>query len=148
MTGKNYQNLLSSTRRAGETVMPRAWLPDFPVEESIGSRKSEFYNTADGTRIYNEGQKRVTVATQDGKNERSMTFQVADVDKALGSVRQIVSNGNRVVFDQDPAGKDVSYIYHKTTQERMPMRVENGVYVLDLVVGPPKPRRAGFERQG
>ena len=83
-----------------------------------------------------------------------MTFQIADVDKALGSVRQMVNNGNRVVFDTDAAGKDISYVTNKRTQERMPLRVENGVYVMDLVFGPPKARKesgtksAGFTWQG
>ena len=139
---------------AGETVMPKTWLPSYPVEPSPGSLKGEFYHTADGSRIFNEGQKRVTVTTQDGNNERAMTFQVADVDKALGSVRQIVSNKNRVVFDQDERGKDISFIQNKVTKEKMPLRVENGVYVLDLVVGPPRQRKAvpkgnrGFAWQG
>ena len=83
-----------------------------------------------------------------------MVFQIADVDKALGSVRQIVSKGNRVVFDQNAQGADVSFIEHKQTKERMPLRVENGVYVLDLVVGPARQSRPsakpqpGFPRQG
>ena len=136
--------------------MPKSWLPDFPIEESEGSRRGEFYHTADGTRIYNQGQRRVTVATQDGNIERGMTFQIADVDKALGSVKQIVNKGNKVVFDQDAKGTDVSYILNKITQERMPLRVENGVYVLDLVVAPPRHRTSaaavagssGFTRQG
>ena len=139
---------------AGETVMPKTWLPSYPVEPSPGSLKGEFYHTADGSRIFNEGQKRVTVTTQDGNNERAMTFQVADVDKALGSVRQIVNNKNRVVFDQDDFGKDISFIQNKVTKEKMPLRVENGVYVLDLVVGPPRPQQGvprsarGFVWQG
>ena len=128
---------------AGETVMPKTWLQNYPVEESTGSCQGEFYHTADGSRVYNEGQKRVTVSTQDGRNERAMTFQIADVDKALGSVRQIVKKNNRVVFDQNAAGEDVSYIQNKQTYETMPLRVENGVYVLDLVVGPARTRTGG-----
>ena len=39
-----------------------------------------------------------------------MTFQVARVKKALGSVSQMVKDGNKLVFDQDSSGKDMSYI--------------------------------------
>ena len=122
---------------AGETVIPTDWLPKHEIEESVGSRSREYYTTADGTKIYNEGQKCVAVSCMDGTQERSMTFQVAQVDKALGSVSQMVRNNKRLVFDADEAGKDISYIQNKITMEKMPLRVENGVYVIDLMVGPP-----------
>ena len=121
---------------AGETVIPIERLPNHPTRESEGSRNDEYYATADGTRIYNEGATTVTVATLDKKVCRGMTFQVAGVHKALGSVSQMVRNGNRVVFDQDGAGRDISYIQHRATQEKIPIRLENGVYVLDLLVAP------------
>ena len=66
-----------------------------------------------------------------------MTFQVAQVHKALGSVSQMVRNGNRLVFDTDEHGNDVSCITNKKTKDSIPMRVENGVYVIDVVVAPP-----------
>ena len=47
-----------------------------------------------------------------------MTFQVARVKKALGSVSQMVKNGNKLVFDQDSSGKDISYIQNKRTNEK------------------------------
>ena len=34
-----------------------------------------------------------------------MTFQVARVKKALGSVSHMVKNGNKLVFDQESSGK-------------------------------------------
>ena len=46
-----------------------------------------------------------------------MTFQVARVKEALGSVSQMVKDGNKLVFDQDSSGKDASYI-----QNNEPMR--------------------------
>ena len=145
---------------AGETVMPADWLPAHPLRESAGSQNNEYYTTADGSKVYNEGQKSVFVSTPDGKQERAMTFQVAQVHKALGSVSQMVRNGNTVVFDTDEHGQDVSYIMNKKTQDYIPMRVENGVYVIDVVVAPPEyhplqkhnagmnSRSWGFPRQG
>ena len=67
-----------------------------------------------------------------------MTFQVARVKKALGSVSQMVKNGNKLVFEQDSNGKDTSYIQNKRTNEKIRLRQENGVCVLDLVVAPPQ----------
>ena len=39
--------------------------------------------------------------------------KVARVKKALGSVSQMVKNGNKLVLDQDSSGKDTSYIQNK-----------------------------------
>ena len=47
------------------------------------------------------GQRKLDVCTLDGQQRRSMTFQVASVKKALGSVSQMEKNGNKLVFDQD-----------------------------------------------
>ena len=99
-------------------------------------KKNEYYVTADGGKVYNQGQKEV-VSTMDGSQCRKMVFPVAAVKKSLGSVSQMVRNGNKVVFDMDEYGKDISYIFHKNTGGKIPVRYENGVYVLDMLVGPP-----------
>ena len=74
----------------------------------------------------------------DGQQRRSMTFQVARVKKALGSVSQMVKNGNKLVFGQDSSGKGTSYIRNKRIYEKTYLRQENGVYVLDLMLHPAK----------
>ena len=122
---------------AGETVIPKGWLLAHPVKESPGSMANDFYTTADGSKVYNEGQKELLLATPDGKSMRKMTFQFAKVSKALGSVSQMVDHGNRIVFDTDAQGRDISYIENKKTKERIWLQRENGVYVLDMVVAPP-----------
>ena len=114
---------------AGETVMPVDWLTSHPLTESDGSRANDFYTTADGSKVYNEGQRKLDVCTLDGQQRRSMTFQVA---------RQMVKNGNKLVFDQDSSGKDTSYIQNKRTIEKIWFRQEISVYVLDLMVAPPQ----------
>ena len=53
----------------------------------------------DGSTVENEGENMLLVSTSDGTQLRKMTFQVANVNKALGSVSKMVRNGNRVVFD-------------------------------------------------
>ena len=60
-----------------------------------------------------------------------MTFQCADVHKALGSVSQIVRKGNRVVFDENG-----SYIQNKSTGELRWLEERNGIYVLPAFVAP------------
>ena len=116
--------------------MPVDWLTNHPLQESDGSRVNDFYTTADGSKVYNEGQRKLDVCTLDGQQRSSMTFQVARV--TLGSASQVVKNGNKLVFAQDSSGKDTSYIQNKRTNEKIWLRQENGVYVLDLMVAPPQ----------
>ena len=59
---------------AAETVMPASWFEEHAAEESAGSRNGAFYTTADGSPIYNEGQKTLKLATPDGSRMRLMTF--------------------------------------------------------------------------
>eukprot|EP00973_Karenia_brevis_P035825 4944342-Karenia_brevis.AAC.1 len=72
-----------------------------------------------------------------------MRFQICPVTKALGSVSRMTKAGHRVVFNGEshPEG---SYIENLTTGSRTYMRLENGVYLVDVWVKPPQP----FQRQG
>ena len=138
---------------AGETVLPENWCKAYALEKSPGSEANDFYTTADGTPVYNQGQKKLLLSTLDGRSVRKMTFQVAKVSKALGSVSQMVDGGNRVTFDVDAQGRDISCIENKQSGERIWLRRENGVYVLDMLVGPPsqandQTNSPGFARQG
>ena len=63
---------------AGETVMPVDWLTNHPLTESDGSRANDFYITADGSKVYNEGQRKLDVCTLDGQQRRSMTFKLPE----------------------------------------------------------------------
>ena len=49
----------------------------------------------------------------------------------------MVKNGNKLVYEQDSSGKYTSVIQNKRTTEKIWLRQENGVYVLDLMVAPP-----------
>ena len=76
-----------------------------------------------------------------------MTLQVAPVNKALGSVHQMVRRGNKVTFDTDESGRDVSSIVHEANGQHIPLRVENGVYVLDMLVASPNEGVIGPEQR-
>ena len=52
---------------AGETIMPVDLLTNDPLTESDGSRANDFYTTADGSKVYNEGQRKLKVCTLDGE---------------------------------------------------------------------------------
>ena len=99
---------------------------------------------AGGREIPNYGERTLTLSTLDWSSVRNMTFQVTDVTKALGSVSKIVANGNSR-FDESG-----SFIENKRSRDRLWMREENGVYVLDVNVAPldRHEKREDFHRQG
>ena len=106
--------------------------------ESEGSKRVVFYTTADGSCVENEGEKTLITSTVDGGQLRKWTFQVADVNKARGSVSMMVRNGYRVVFLT--SGSDIE---NKTTKEILWLREKDGVYVVEMMVAPP-----GREQKG
>ena len=73
-------------------------------------------------------------ASEEGAR-KSITAQVADVNKGLLSVRKIVAAGNRVVFDTD------SYIEDKQTGGKMWLTEAQGMYMLNMWV------KRGFKGQ-
>ncbi len=73
---------------AAVTVMPKTWCTDHETRDSVASKAGDYYTTADGGIVENEGEKVLTLGMQDG-SMRHMVFQVAAVNKALGSVSQI-----------------------------------------------------------
>ena len=70
------------------------------------------YTTADGSTVENEGEKTLIMSTASGAQLRKVTFQAANVNKALGSVSKMVRNRNRVAF-----GTSRSYIENKMTND-------------------------------
>ena len=59
-----------------------------------------------------------------------LMFQVADINKPLGSVSHMTDNDYCVVFNKHE-GVDVSYVLHKPTDTIMRLRRERGIYILD-----------------
>ena len=95
-------------------------------------------------RIPNEGEFDFEFRTSEGHAE-AMTFQIAEVNKALGSISYLVDRQYRVVFDKDEAtGEDLSYMINKKTQTVMRFRRERNVWILDAMVDADE----GFHRQG
>ena len=65
----------------------------------------------------------------------------------------MVKKGNKLVFEQDSSGEDMSYIQNHRCNEKIWLRHENSVYVLDLMVAPPQMSNdrsidPNFHRQG
>ena len=134
---------------AAETVIPEHVGAMYPRVATMASESGLEYQSATGQPIRNLGEKTLNLMVTDGTMRR-MTMQVAEkVSKPLGSVSRICAAGHRVVFDDDG-----SYIEHKETGQTSWLRQENGVYVLDAWIAPPKENQrgdeaaSGFPRQG
>ena len=115
----------------GETVMPVDCLTSHLLTESDGSRANDFYTTADGSKVYNEGQRKLDVC-------KIHDFSSCQSEKGTGISKSNGKEREQACFDQESSGKDMSYIQNKRTNEKIWLRQENGVYVLDLMVAPPQ----------
>ena len=88
-----------------DTAGPKEVGRGFPVRPTEASKKGVFYRAANNTNIAIHGKKALRGYTNEG-SEIALDMQIADVKKALGSVRRMCEAGNKVVFDDEG-----SYIY-------------------------------------
>ena len=101
MTGEELEDLqfpVIIDSGACASVMPTDWCPHVETTSTPQSRSREFFRVANGTKIYNEGRKLVTMMTRE-ETKRDMRFTICDVSKALGSVSQMCKTGHRVIFN-------------------------------------------------
>ena len=94
--------------------MPRRMVIDpSSIRESEGSKAGVNYVAANNVKIPNEGETDLSFQTAEGHGE-CLTFQVAEVNKALGAVSHLVDMGYKVVFDKDmTTGHDLSVMIKK-----------------------------------
>ena len=72
----------------------------------------------------------------------AMTFQATShVRKPLAAASKITAKGDRIVLDDE---NSLSYIENKATGTKIPLRIENGVYVMEVAVSP---KKAPFQGQ-
>ena len=114
---------------AAESVVPSRSL--MTVETTVGekSRNGVEYESACGTTIPNEGEKKCLISTNDSPTEKMAVLQVANIGKSLLSVSKMIDKGNTVVFS--PAG---SYIYNDISKEYTALRRKGNLYVMDAWV--------------
>ena len=66
--------------------------------------------------------------------------QVSDVTKPLAAAREIWKGGNRIIWDEQ-----ASYIENKETKKRIPIKRDNGMFVVTMTV--PRGAVKPIERQ-
>ena len=132
---------------ASANVMPRRMIRKQKVRPSPGSRRGVHYLAASNGRIANEGECDFKFSTVEG-HAQNLTFQIAEVNKALGSVSYLVDHGYRVTFDQDEeTGHDISMMFHKATGVTSRFRRERNIWILDAVVDVDGHADDSFHRQ-
>ena len=134
---KNLDNmeLITVTVDSGafNTVGPPKTGTHFPLKQTQASKAGKHYRAANGTTIRNHGQRVVTGLNENG-HKVGMPIQIADVNKVLGSVREMVESGNRVTFDRDADGKPCSHVLHKATGKKTSIHERNGAFQFDVWV--------------
>ena len=67
-----------------------------------------------------------------------MVFQIAEVNKALGSIIYLVDKDCGIIFDKELATwQDVSLMMHKPTGRTIRFRSERNIWVLDALIEAP-----------
>ena len=102
---------------------------------------NRWYKMADGNIIQNRGEKLFRAETDDYRSLQ-VRSQVADVDKALVSVAQIVDRGGRVVFS--PGGSYIETVNSRGQTRRDHLEFRDGLYVMRLWI----PKNQGLVFQG
>ena len=68
--------------------------------------------------------------------QTAMTFQATThVEKPLAAASKITAKGNRIVLDDEDS---LSYIENKATGTKIPFKIENGVYAMEVAATPSK----------
>ena len=117
---------------AGESVCPVDFFPDYETHET--EKVGNLYRAAGGQELKNMGEKRPKLKI--GGVPVSMTFQATShVRKPLAAASKITAKGNRIVLDDE---ESLSYIENKATGKKIPLKIQNGVYVMEVQVTPKK----------
>ena len=116
---------------AADHVMPISWLTWIVMTMSLGALRGLHYVSASGGRLPNLGERTVEFLTEEG-TWASIIFQIAGINKPLLSVSKLISDGWRVVFDDDDCS-----MTHKVSKKHIKIKRERGVFVIDAYVNNP-----------
>ena len=127
---------------ATATVIPPNVGKAYTIQPGDASRAGVTYEVANGEEIPNLGEKLMPVVTAEG-TWRGLRAQVADVSKALQSVRTFAQAGHMVVFGGGDGGND-NYIVNKVTGETTAVKDDGVNCLLGFFIAPMQ--ESGFAR--
>lgn len=130
MAGQEWERIeLTVDSGAAETICPVSVAKTIATQPGAKMAQGAKYTCEGGRKLPNLGEKRCTLSTNDSRTMRSITMQVADVNRPLLSVAKSVDAGNRIVFD-----REWSYIEDRQTGEGTTLTRQGGLHILDAWV--------------
>ena len=120
---------------AGESVCPIDAFPSYGTHTT--AKTGARYTAAGGQELINAGEKRPHFKC--GDEDAHMAFQCTGVHKPLAAASKVAQKGNRIVLEADGG-----YILNKKSGKKIPLTIENGVYMMEMRV---KPAAAPFQGQ-
>ena len=131
---------------ACDTVMPISSC-SFKILPSYQSKNSMEYEVANGESIANLGERRCFIRTPGSREERRITFQVADVHKPLLSVTRAADAGFDCLLT-DTGGFLIPRQSWESRNDWIPISRRGNLYTMTCwVKGDDRPPSPGFGRQ-
>ena len=119
---------------ASVTVVPPHVGRDYEVIRGEAAKAGVRYEIADGNEIPNLGEKLMPVMTREG-TWRGLKAEVADIARALQSVRSLVKTGHKVVFGDGEHGSE-HYIQNVMTGEVNAVEDDCQNYLMTYYIAP------------
>ena len=119
---------------ASVTVVPPHVGRDYEVIRGEAAMAGVRYEIADGNEIPNLGEKMMPVMTREG-TWRGLQAEVADIARALQSVRSLVKTGHKVVFGDGANGTE-HYIQNVMTGEVNAVEDDGQNYLMTYLIAP------------
>ena len=119
---------------ASVTVVPPHVGRDYEVIRGEAAMAGVRYEIADGNEIPNLGEKMLPVMTREG-TWRGLQAEVADIARALQSVRSLVKTGHKVVFGDGANGTE-HYIQNVMTGEVNAVEDDGQNYLMTYLIAP------------
>ena len=110
---------------ACDIVMPISLCSDIPLRESEQQRSGLEYEVANGQSIPNEGERRCLMMTRGATGPKRITFQVAEVHKALLSITRAADVGYECHLNAQGG-----YLLDTWSGEKVPIARKGHLYVM------------------
>ena len=110
---------------ACDTVMPREMCSGISVLQTPDSLRGMEYEVANGASLPNLGERRCLMMSEDSQITKKITFQCADVHKALLSVSRVADLGYACTL-----GKFGGQLEDTVTGEKIPLHRRGNLYVM------------------
>ena len=127
---------------ASVTVVPPHVGRDYEITRGDAAAAGVRYEIADGNEIPNLGEKLFPIMTREG-TWRGLKAEVADISKALQSVRSLIKTWHRVVFGDGEGGNE-HYIQNVLTGEVNAVEDDGQNYLMHYLIAPKARSAASF----